>query len=99
MDMLSKIAAGIPVPEKLILNQAALDDSGKVYMGVGWQFADEVAVGAWVKAKPATPEIAKGLVAVINGLRAQVGAQDDTPGVLTLAEVGETLFGVALGKR
>lgn len=88
----------IPVPEKVILPQANVAPDGKLYCGIGWRFSD-VEAGVWFKARPATPAIASGLAEVINGLRAQVGASDDSPGVLTLAEVAEVLFGVALGKR
>lgn len=89
----------LPIPEKVILPQANVAPDGKLYAGLGWAFSGDVEAGVWVKARPATPAIAHGLVEVINGLREQVGAKDDSPGVLTLAEVAEVLFGVAVGKR
>lgn len=89
----------LPIPEKVILPQANVGADGKLYCGIGWAFSGDVEAGVWVKARPATPAIASGLAEVINGLREQVGAKDDSPGVLTLAEVAEVLFGVALGKR
>lgn len=89
----------IPVPEKVILPQANVAPDGKLYCGIGWRFSGDVEAGVWVKARPASHAIANGLAEVINGLRSQVGAQDDSPGVLTLGEVAEVLFGIALGKR
>lgn len=99
MDIKGIIGSGLPVPEAIILSQATVDPTGLVYAGVGWRVSADMQAGVWGKWRPGNPQVAEGLVAVINGLRAQVGAQDDTPGVLTMAELAEVLLGVALGER
>lgn len=99
MDINGIIGSGLPVPEAIILSQATVDPTGLVYAGVGWRVSADMQAGVWGKWRPGNPQVAEGLVAVINGLRAQVGAQDDTPGVLAMAELAEVLLGVALGKR
>lgn len=98
MNIQDLLTGGIPVPEQLILSQAMVDGFGRLYLGVGWGAANGSQFGVWVKVKPGNRGIADGLAAVINGVRAEIGAQDDSPGVLTPAELANVLLGAVVGK-
>lgn len=100
MDAIKQaLASGLPVPEKLILAQATVSADGLLYAGIGWGFSGDLQAGVWGKVRPANRAIADGAAAVINGIREQVGAADDSPGVLTMPELAQVLMGLALGKH
>lgn len=95
------IGSGIPVPSHLIINNATVNaDTGQVYASVGWSFGDPSAdgkpapqVGVYGKFVPPSSKIGGGLVDLLNGIREQTAADDDSPGVLTLGELGSILLG------
>ena len=94
------LKAGANLPEAVIIPQPVVDPTGKVYLGLGWEFSGDLEAGGWVKVRPKDRAIADGMVAVLDGLRKQASREDqDSPGRLTLYEVAEVLTGVALGKR
>jgi len=97
MSLAELLTKGLPVSEKLILSQAVVDpQSGRLYCGVGWEISDDLQAGAWIKTKPASPALANSLAGIINGVRREIGASDDSPGLLTVAELVQILFGVGL---
>lgn len=90
---------GLPIPSMVKILPATYDEASGSMRISGALIFPAAEVEIKVTSIPPNKDIARGAVALVNELARQVGPQDETPGVLTLRDLGETTVNVLLGKR
>lgn len=103
MEIAKLLAKGLPVPKQVLIPQATVDDTGRLYVGLGWQASpdnDDLQGFVSIKWRPSKTDnkLATAIVNGVNTFRAEVSDSDDTPGVFTLTEGMQTALGSVLGK-
>lgn len=96
MDALNK---GIKIPEMLELGQASWNNqTNQLTLGIAAQINPKTKVSVVLETQgPENPQLASGLVAVVNKLRAEASVTDETPREITgwefLNAIGSGLLG------
>lgn len=104
MNVKALLEKGLVVPKKVLIPQASVDDTGKVYVGIGLEVSkedDSLQFFGGVKWRPSKTDqkLATGIANAVNTLRAEIADTDDTPGVFTLSEGASAAMAALVGKR
>lgn len=86
---------GLKIPEQLTVRPATYEE-GTLTVSLAWEVSSGTRPFVGLEYDTDNADLGEGIVQAVRGLRKEVSADDDTPGVLTLGEAGGIIAAAAI---